>query len=230
MTAAPRQLVLDLPHRAALGAEDYLVSHSNAAAVELIDRWPNWPHPAAVVIGPRGSGKSHLAHVWQLRTSGELITADRLTDARVGEMKNNTALVIEDLDIGCADEQALFHLLNLARESRISVLMTSHVAPGDLDIALPDLRSRMRALPIVELLAPDDVLLRAVLVKLFSDRQLNIEPAVVEYLGVRMERSMEAANRVVAEVDRLALAKQRKVTRALAAEALSACENAGGTE
>jgi len=222
MTATPRQLVLDLAHRQALGEEDFLVSRSNAAAVELIDAWPQWPHPAAVVVGPQGSGKSHLANVWRLRSSGHLVPASELADAVVAALSERSALVVEDLDRGIADERALFHLLNRARESSVFVLLTSRQAPGDMLFRIPDLRSRLRALPVVELQPPDETLLKAVLVKLFCDRQLNVEPAVIDYLSVRMERSMEAASRVVATVDRLALAMHRKVTRPLAAEALAA--------
>lgn len=224
MTAAPRQLVLDLAHRQALGEEDFLVSGSNAAAVELIDRWPGWTHPASVVVGPEGSGKSHLANVWRLRSSADLMAARALTDAAVAALPDCAALVVEDLDRGIGDERALFHLLNRARESKLSVLLTSRSAPGELDVRIPDLRSRLRALPLIELDAPDEVLLKAVLVKLFCDRQLNVEPAVIDYLSLRMERSMEAAARVVAAVDRLALSMHRKVTRPLAAEALASLD------
>lgn len=221
MTAAPRQLVLDLAHRQALGAEDFLVSRSNAAAVELIDRWPDWPHPASVVIGTQGSGKTHLAHVWQLRSSAGLVAASALTDTTVAALADGGALVVEDIDRGIAEERALFHLLNRARESKLAVLLTSRVAPGELEFAIPDLRSRMRALPFVEVQPPDEALLKSVLVKLFADRQLSVEPPVIEYLSLRMERSMGAANRLVDTIDRLALAMHRKVTKPLAAEALA---------
>jgi chromosomal replication initiation ATPase DnaA len=221
MTAAPRQLVLDLAHRQALGAEDFLVSSSNAAAVDLIDRWPGWPHPAAIVAGPQGAGKSHLANVWRLRSGADIVDAAQLHDARVAALEPGSALVVEDIDRGIADEQAVFHLLNRSRESKLAVLFTSRIAPGDLDFRIPDLRSRLRALPLVEVQSPDETLLKAVLVKLFADRQLNVEPAVIDYLSLRMERSFAAASRVVATVDRLALAMHRKVTKPLAAEALA---------
>ena len=150
MTATPRQLVLDLAHRQALGEEDFLVSSSNAAAVELIDHWPDWPHPASVVVGPEGSGKSHLANVWRLRSSAPSRSpAAELADAFVAALPERSALVVEDLDRGIGDEHALFHLLNRARESKLSVLLTSRSAPGDLSVGLPDLRSRLRALPVV---------------------------------------------------------------------------------
>ena len=221
MTAAPRQLVFDLAHRQALGAEDFLVSSSNAAAVEMVDRWPDWPHPAAIVAGPQGSGKSHLANVWRLRSGAGLVTAAALDDARVATLKPGETLVVEDLDRGIADEKVLFHLLNRARESKLSVLLTSRIPPGEQEFRVPDLRSRLRALPVVQVQPPDEALLKAVLVKLFADRQLNVEPPVIDYLSLRMERSMAAANRIVAVVDRLALATHRKVTRPLAAEALA---------
>lgn len=220
----PQQLVLDLAHRQALGEEDFLVSRSNAAAIELIDRWPDWPHPACVVTGPQGSGKSHLANVWRLRSSAGVVPGSELGDAAVSAVPERGAVVVEDIDRGLADEKALFHLLNRARENALSVLITSRRAPGDLVLQVPDLRSRLRALPVVELSAPDEALLKAVLVKLFCDRQLNVEPAVIDYLSVRMERSMEAASRIVAMIDQLALAMHRKVTRPLAAQALAALE------
>ncbi|MCH9766026.1 MAG: hypothetical protein K0U34_08560 [Alphaproteobacteria bacterium] len=220
-TSGPTQLVLNLPHRQALGAEDFFVSTSNASAVDLIDTWPDWPHSAAVVVGPQGCGKSHLAHVWQLRSGAHVLSSADLNEANIPQPGARQAVVVEDVDTNLADERALFHILNLARETQFSVLITARRAPGELEISLPDLRSRIRALPVVEISMPDQPLLKAVLIKLFGDRQLPIEPHVVNYLATRMERSMEAASRVVQAVDDLALARQRRITRAVAAEALT---------
>lgn len=225
MTATPSQLTLELPHRSALGAEDFFVSGSNGAAVEFVDRWPDWPSWAGVVVGPQGAGKSHLAHVWRLRSGAARIEAPRLSESVVKGFESKQALVVEDLHLGIADERALFHLLNLAREHRLSILLTSRKAPGEIDIALPDLRSRLRALPLVRIEAPDEALLRAVIVKLFADRQIAVEPHVIAYLALHMERSMAAALRIVALVDRMSLARQRKVTRPLVAEALEALDH-----
>lgn len=218
--AEPEQLVLALPHRPAQEAEDFLVSRSNAAAVDLVDRWPGWPLPSALVVGPAGSGKSHLANVWRLRSGALLVPASRLDEAAVHAFGARPALVVEDIDRGVGSEQVLFHLMNLAREKAGSILMTSRVAPGEIDITLPDLRSRLRATPPVLIEMPDEPLVRSVLVKLFSDRQLAVEPHVISYLALHMDRSMDAAIRVVAACDRLSLAMQRKVTRAVAAAAL----------
>lgn len=217
--AAPRQLVLDLPHRAALGAEDFLVSPSNAAAVGMIDNWRDWPRASALVVGPDQSGKSHLAQVWRLKTGSEVVAARELGEAIAREFSG--PLVVEDIDRGIGCERTLFHLLNLARETGRAVLLTSSRPPGELTVSLPDLRSRLRALPVIEIGAPDGELLRAVLVKLFADRQLIVEPHVVAHLALHMEQSMATANRIVAEIDRRSLAVQRRVTRSLAAAVLA---------
>lgn len=221
MAVPAQQLVLDLGHRTALGAEDFLVGISNAAAVALIDSWPDWPAPVVLVVGPLRSGKSHLAHVWQARSGADIVAAADVGEADIRRLEATGALVVEDLDRGIGCERTLFHLLNTARERRASVLLTSALLPGDLAIALPDLRSRLRAAVTVEIAAPDDGLLRAVLVKHFADRQILVEPQVVAWLVVNMDRTMAAAARIVEAIDRLALASRRKVTRPLAAEALA---------
>lgn len=218
----PRQLVLDLPHRAALGAEDFLVSGANRPALELVDRWPDWPLWAVIVQGEPRSGKSHLANVWRLRSGAERVEAARLDETAIAAFALTGTLLVEDISEGIADERVLFHLLNLAREHQRSILITSRLMPGELAIALADLRSRLIALPVATIAPPDDALLKMVLVKLFSDRQLVVEPAVIDHLALRIERSFMAAHTIVAELDRRALATRRRVTRALAAEVLAA--------
>lgn len=218
--AVPEQLVLDLPHRPALALEDFLVGSSNAAAVALVDGWPNWTARAAIVVGPTGSGKSHLTNVWRLKSAAASVAAAQLGEDALSEIERTGALAVEDLDRGIANERIFFHLLNLTKEKGHALLATSRTAPGDLEVALPDLRSRLRALPMVRIDPPDDGILKAVLVKLFTDRQLTPEPHVISHLALHMERSFEAAVKVVEACDQLALARQRSVTRVIAAEAL----------
>jgi chromosomal replication initiation ATPase DnaA len=218
MTGAPDQLILDLPHRPALGAEDFLISGSNRAAADIVDRWPDWPHRSVLVVAPPGAGKTHLANVWRLKSGAAGFAAGALSEPDVALATR--ALLIEDLHAGIGDQRVLFHLLNLVREHRLSMLLTSRVPPGELTVSLPDLRSRLRALPLVAISPPDEPLLKAVLVKHFADRQLAVEPHVITYIALHMEQSMEAAAAVVAAIDRHALAAHRKVTRALAGEVL----------
>lgn len=220
MSEPARQLVLDLAHRPALGAEDFLVGPSNGQAVDLVDRWPDWPGPSAIVVGPPRSGKTHLASVWRLKSGAGLVAARDLDTDAVSRLMRERALVVEDIDQGIGDERALFHLLNAAREHGAALLLTSQIAAEDLAVALPDLRSRLRALPVARIEPPDETLIGAVLVKLFADRQLAVEPSVIAYLARHAERSMAALVDLVAEIDREALAAKRRVTRVLAAAVL----------
>jgi chromosomal replication initiation ATPase DnaA len=219
MTRGGGQLVLDLPHREALGREDFLVTPSNAAAVALIDRWPDWPSLAAILIGPPGSGKSHLLAVWRQRAGAAKTQGIELTVDTVPQLVAKSAVAVDDAD-RAVPERALFHLLNLARQQSAGVLLAAQRPPEAWGIELPDLASRLKALPIVQLLAPDDQLLRGVIVKLFMDRQLAPEEAVISFILSRIPRSLEAARMLVSELDRRALEEKAEITRPFAARIL----------
>jgi chromosomal replication initiation ATPase DnaA len=215
---APTQLALALDHAESLAREDFLSGPSNAAALALIERWPDWPSRTVLLRGPEGSGKSHLAAIWARQSGARTLSPRALDGAEVPVALATGALVLENLAEGRFDEAALFHLLNLAREERAHVLITARSAPTTWPIAVPDLASRLRALPVVALAPPDDALLRAVIVKLFADRQLAVDEALVSFLAHRIERSFAAVRAAVARLDREALRLHRPVTRALAVE------------
>jgi chromosomal replication initiation ATPase DnaA len=209
---AGEQLALDLGHRPALGYEDFLVAPSNADAVAWLDRWPEWPTPALALHGPVGCGKSHLAHVWRALSGALLVAAGALSVDAVPELAGaKGAVVVEDVD-GGVDEEALLHLYNLLAERPGYLLLTGRLAPARWSLALPDLASRLKAMPAVAIGAPDDALFAAVLVKLFADRQLAIGVDVVSYLVAHMERSFEAARAAVAALDGAALARRRRLS------------------
>jgi chromosomal replication initiation ATPase DnaA len=214
----PRQLALALEHRESFDREDFLSGPGNAAALATIERWPDWPARAIALIGPEGSGKSHLAAIWARLAGGRSIASRAMSTANVPQELATGALVIED--DGERDEAALFHLLNLAREERAYVLITARRSPANWAVALPDLASRLRALPVATLAAPDDAMLRAVLVKLFADRQAAVDDGLIDYIANRIERSFAGARRAVVDLDREALRQMRPVTRMLAAEVL----------
>ena len=217
----PRQLALALPHAESFAREDFLAGASNAAALALIERWPDWPDRVLALTGPEGAGKSHLAAIWAERAGARRLSARALGETDLLAARATGALVVEDAG-PALDERALFHLLNLVREEEGWLLLTARTAPARFGVALPDLGSRLRALPVVALSAPDDALLRALLVKLFADRQVAVDETLVSYLATRIERSFAAARETVALLDREALRRQRPVTRALAAETLRA--------
>jgi chromosomal replication initiation ATPase DnaA len=216
----PRQLALALDHAESHAREDFLAGPSNAAALSLIERWPDWPAQAVVLMGPEGSGKSHLAAIWAAQSGARFLAARALVDASPPAALATGALVVEDIAAGAFDERALFHVINLAREERAFMLLTTRTAPAGWKLSIPDLASRLKALPVVALSAPDDVLLRGVMIKLFADRQLSVEESLIAFLSHRIERSVAAARAVVAELDREAMRRQRPLTRALAAEIL----------
>ena len=215
------QLILDLPHRAALGAEDFLVSDCNRGAVRLIDSWPEWQDRIQLLIGPAASGKTHLVRVWQAISGAQTLSPGALDIQRLDAIGEGAAISVEDIDREPYAEKALFHLLNVAREKQIFVLFTSREAPNRLGYALADLRSRLNALPAIRIGAPDDALLKTVMLKQFADRQLSVEPKVLDFLALHIERSLAAASLAVEAVDRAALASGRKITRQLAARVLS---------
>ncbi|CAN5527745.1 DnaA/Hda family protein [soil metagenome] len=215
--AKDRQLAFDLALRPALGRDDFLVAPSNAKAVALIDAWPRWPGTALLVLGQPGSGKTHLAEVWRARSGAARIDGRDLDEGAVPELLRSGGVAVEGIPQGDAGERALFHLLNLAREQKGHVLITACDPP---QVRLPDLRSRLNAAPVAHLGLPDDELLRGVLVKLFADRQIAVDEAVIAYLVLRMPRSLEAAREFVAEVDRRALEEKAEVTRGFVAKVL----------
>jgi len=216
----PRQLAFALPHAESFTRDDFLEGPANAAGLALIDSWPDWPNRIMLLVGPEGSGKSHLAAIWAEQAGARAISAHALTATAVPGALATGALVLEDLRSSDVDERALFHLLNLAREDGAFVLITARTAPAAFAIELRDLRSRLRALPTVSLLPPDDQLFRALIVKFCADRQLAIDETVVGYLTNRIERSYAAVRRAVELLDAEALRLGRPISRALAAEVL----------
>ncbi len=216
----PRQLAFALPHAESLTRDNFLEGPGNAAGLALVDAWPEWPARTMFLVGPDGSGKSHLAAIWAERSGARSLSAHALDPQAVPGALATGALVLEDLTADELDERALFHLLNLARQDGAFVLITARDAPVAMPIALSDLRSRLRAVPVITLLPPDDQLFRALIVKLAADRQLAIDETVVSYLATRIERSYAAARQTIALLDNESLRLGRPVTRSLAAELL----------
>lgn len=219
-----RQLTLDLGHRTACGRSDYLVSGSNVEAVEWIDRWPDWPVHALVIWGPPASGKTHLGHVWCDVSDAERILPEDVHAWDAGELRQrNACFFLDDADRLSGDpagEKALLHLYNYMLETEGALLLAAEKAPAFWPVALADLSSRMKALQGSGIAPPDDILLAALLVKQFQDRQLWIGEEVITYLVPRMERSFEAVSRIVAAMDAMALEGLRPITVPLARDVL----------
>lgn len=218
------QLPLAFGHAPATGRDDLLVAPPVDAAVALVDAWPHWRSPVAVIAGPAGSGKSHIAAVWRDKAGAALVIARPGAE----EAAASGPVLVEDADRDGFDERTLFHMINAVREHGHTMLMTSRLWPMSWPVALPDLKSRLKAATVVEIGEPDDEFLSQVIVKLFADRQLFVEDRLVAYMAARMERSLEAAQKLVDRLDRLALARGSRITRALARQVLG--EMVGGQD
>jgi chromosomal replication initiation ATPase DnaA len=203
--------------------EDFVVSAGNREALAWIDCWPDWPAPALALNGPSGCGKTHLGRIWAARANAVVMDGTDLENKSVPDLtalaSASPAIVIEHAER--APERGLFHLYNLMRERGRHLLLISEAPPAHWKIALPDLASRLRAAPAVAVAPPDDELLGSIILKQLADRQLHAGPGVVQYLVSHMERSADAARRVVAALDQRALAEGREISRSLATDVLA---------
>lgn len=214
------QIPLDLTLEPRFGREDFLVGPSNEAAFEFVELWPNWPGQVLLLVGPEGSGKSHLAAIWAARSGARTLAAGALESADPVALAQSGAIVLEDADRQPFSEAALFHLLNLIRETGAWAVLTTRSGPDRWNLRTPDLLSRLRLAPATSIDPPDDALLRALIVKQFVDRQIIVDAGLIEYLLPRIERSFAGVARVVDTLDREGLAQGRRITRAIAAEVI----------
>jgi len=224
----PRQLPLDLAHGEARTRDDLVVTPANEQALGLVDRWPEWVSPVAILAGPRGSGKSHMAEIWLGESGAFSIQADTITTDIV-ELARERPILIDDADQPDLDQRGLFHLINAVKQSHSHLLLTARGFPSSWGVEVPDLLSRLRAAQIVEIAEPDDMLLTGVLMKLFADRQVVVDPHVIQYITRRMERSLSSAREIVDYLDRAALERKSRITRPLASEVLAAMEQGAAT-
>ena len=218
-----RQLVLDLPFRTAQGRADFFVAMSNEEAVAWLDRWPNWPGHNLFLYGPEGCGKSHLLEVWRTKSKALVIKTSQLTQDNVKNIADYNSVALDQIDHNFEPE-LLLHLYNLLQERGAFFLLAGRVSPRQLQISLPDLRSRLLAVPVVRIMPPDDGLLVAVMAKLFSDRQVLVGQDVLSFLAARIERSFAAVEKIVNRVDEISLSGKRPITVHSARAAISGVE------
>lgn len=225
----PAQLTFDLPTKPALGRDDFFISAANELAVSLVGDWANWPSGKMFLVGPTGSGKTHLVHVWANEAKAKILQASQLAATDIATcVQENSKVAVEDIDTIASDpaaQDALFHLHNLVLAEGGNLLMSATTAPGIWQFTLPDLASRVQSASLASLQPADDMLLTAVLLKLFADRQIVVKPDVISYLVARMDRSFETARNLVAQLDAAALAEKRPVTKALAMRVFETGEN-----
>ena len=220
MISPPRQLTFRWPHFPSFAREDFLPAPSNREALSAIEFWPNWAGRMLIIVGPEGSGKSHLGAIWAGASGAITLRGDALNERSVEACGRAYAVLFEDADRAAQAEVLFFHVVNTALQNDVWLLLTCRSAPDAWGLKTPDLLSRLRLAPVVRLAEPDLELTEAVLFKLFSDRQLQVEPHVITYIALRIERSLGVAREIVGVLDNEALTQGRRVTRAMASDAL----------
>ncbi len=210
-----QQLILNLQHRPAFGRDDFMVTECNQEALSFIELWPNWPGPLVWLCGPPGCGKSHLAAVWQEQSGANQLDQSQIISDSIGITRDFCCFFIDLLE-GIENERSWLSFYNAVTEQGGSILVTSLFPPATWNFLIPDLGSRLRAAPVIKIAKADDELLEAVLIKLFIDRQLHVQPEVISYLLRRMDRSLAAAREIVELLDNAALAEKRMITVPLA--------------
>lgn len=221
-----QQLVLNLPHRPALERQDFLVADSNAEAIAVLDAWPNWTDCVQAITGPKACGKSHLAAVWVMMSAAHYYDIGQLQNENLADLMDHKALVLDNLECLTPEcEQALFHLINNARENGHSLLLCSRLPLEKVAVSMPDLSSRLKAIIYARMFAPCDILMSAILSKLFADRQLMVSKKVMNYMLPRLERSFFALNQIVAKIDEITLKQKRPITIPLVSDILTSLEH-----
>ncbi len=216
----PQQLTLHFGAEPHFGREEFVRAPANAAAADFLDRWPDWPSRVAVLTGPEASGKSHLVAIRAGEGDHTVYEAGDLDwHVLAASLHGGDLILVENCGEGI-DEAGLFHLINAVTSAGAHLLLTARKPPADWGLHLPDLISRLRAATPIAISEPSDDLLAAIMAKLFADRQMLVDPAVIRYCILRMERSYAQARDIVGELDLLAFEKKSGVTRAVAAELL----------
>ncbi|MGQ0446555.1 MAG: hypothetical protein ACT4O2_15900 [Beijerinckiaceae bacterium] len=222
------QLTLNLAPDPGFERENFFVSGSNEQAYAMIELWPSWPDSTLLILGPPGAGKSHLGAIWVSLAKAGIRSGASLAAEDIEALAAAGPLLLDDADAIGQSEARLFHLVNLMRERGAALVLTAKSPPDAWGLRTADLLSRLRLAPAVEIGPPDDALMRAVLVKLLIDRQLIVDTAVVGYIALRIERSLGAARAFIDALDREALARKSRISRAIAADVLLAMDHGLG--
>ena len=223
MSNPSAQIPFPFAAKRSFAREDFVPGATNEAALAFVDQWPEWPSRVCALWGPQGCGKTHLAQIWRARADATPLEAGTLSADRVTSLAPGAAFLLDDADKADGGA-ALFHLINFVNQTSGWLLMTGAIAPQRWATRVPDLHSRLTAVPGAALDSPDEALLARVLLKLFADRQLKLPEALIDYLGPRLQRSFADAERIVVLIDTLALQQKRNISVEIGAQALRQLE------
>ena len=197
-----------------MGEADFVVGAGNKNAYEFLIAGDEWPSSVTVLFGEAKSGKTHLAEIWAQKHGAKRLSVANWPDYL------ETNVLIENGDSLWMGETELFNLLNQAMRESYRVLITANMHPNLWPLRTNDVRSRLRLAHNLEIEALDDAHLMQLFVKLFDDRQIQVDPSLISYLLPRMERSPSFVVKLVEKMDEMALSRGKPITKRLASDAL----------
>ena len=210
-----KQLYFEMPNKTALGIEDYIVTDSNSFAFDLIIKMVKGEINFGLISGPPYSGKTHLSKILIKNASNyKALYIDRDYQNILDKFESLDILILENIDKVKYDksEQDLFHIINLVKESNKKLLMTSRKSISEIDLSLEDLKSRLNSIIEAKIKEPDDQLMKLILIKIFNDKQLKINPNVIDFLMSRLVRSYESINLFIEKIDKFSLERGKNIT------------------
>ncbi len=235
MNEINEQLIFNLNGKCGVGLENFFISKSNELAVNVVKNWKEWPTKKLLLIGPPGSGKSHLAEFWAEEVGADKISIGDIGDFDIVRLSEKRGLLIDNIDKLATlsfthqriVEEKLFYLLNLTMQTSCYFMMTSSTALSSWGLKLPDAISRLKTGVTAELFPPDDKLLVAVMLKQFDDKQIKVSPEFISFVSKRISRSFDSIREFVDLIDKLSLKRKRDITIPIASELIEALNNKG---
>ena len=205
------QLVFKFPFKTKYYEQDYFVSSNNFSAYRLIESWPNWPEKFVNIFGPRGCGKTHLSNILKKKIiSAQILDAKNINNESISNFDKLECLIIDNYD-GNIDERVFYSMLNQFKQLEKYIVINSILPIKDIDFELPDLKSRTKSFMNLGIELPTDDLLRVIISKSFSDKQIDISPKVSEYIIKNIERSYEKVFKLIKEIDDLSLSSGKSI-------------------
>lgn len=216
-----KQLILPFEHFPTFEAKDFIVSKSNEEAYLWVEQWPRWPASCVAIYGEKGCGKTHLSSIWQSLSKACYLRAEDFDALPLERLFEDPGVFVLDDAHLIKREEKLFHFYNHLMAIKGHLLLLSLEAPAHWKVALPDLRSRLKSIPAIKILPPDEALLTQVLQKLFNDMQLKVDETVIHFLIKHMERSFDSARLWAAALNQFALTQKREITIPLVRDILA---------